>query len=478
MIRWLFLLFLAGCTLGPDHCPPEVCMPERFKEEPELAEKIDYTDWWKQFNDPLLDTLIDEALCCNLDLRIALRRIEEVRGLFRIDSSRLFPQISGNMVAIRSRRSANLTSDIIESTGAPTEIFATDFTGALIDNFFQVGFDAIWELDFFGRNRKRAEAAFHDFEATQEEALFIQVSLLSDVARNYIEICTLQRQILIQKEQIVRSRELLELAESRYAAGLTSYVDVQRATAALETRTSELPLLQEARGQTIHALAVLLGCPPESFLKRFDTCNCVPIAMGRIPSGLPSELLCRRPDIRRADRELAAATARIGEAKADFFPQFSLTGSFGSQSNLLDKLFVWPSRFWSIGPSMVWELFTGGRLVAQVKVANERQKQAILNYEKVIYEAFQEVEDRLLGFFKEEERLESLEEKVAANSELRDLLMDQYCAGLISLDDVLRAENDLFLSQQEMVFSTRTLMVQLVGLYKALGGGWDCCDLQ
>jgi len=463
--------------LGPDHEVPEVCMPERFEEAPEETQEIDLTVWWKQFGDPEMESYIEDALCQNLDLGIALHKVEEVRGLYRIDRSQLMPQIVGNMLALRARRSENLGGDVIEGPEATTDLVPTDFSGPLIQNFFQVGFDASWEIDIWGKNRRRAEAAYRDFEASQENALAVQITLISDVARNYIDIRVLQKLIEAKKEQICRSEDLVCLTESRYCAGLTSELDVARAKAQLGTQAANLPPLEQSLKETIHALAILLGRPPEQFALCFENEGDIPEGSGVIPADLPSELLCRRPDIRQAERELAAATSRIGVAKAEFFPSFSLLGSFGVQSTEGDQLFLWPSRFWTIGPGMVWNLFTGGRLIAQVKVANERQKQAILTYEKVVYQAFQEVEDRLVGYFKEEERLARLGERVESHCLQRTLSSEQFLSGLISLDDVLDAERDLYLAIQAELESQGVLLTQLIGLYKALGGGWDCSDL-
>ncbi len=471
MQRFIPLLFLAGCMVGPDYCPPEVCLPHEYQEAPPVTETIDLSTWWKQFDDPLLDELISDALACNYDFRIALHKIEEVRGLYLIDQSTLFPKIQGNLVGEKSRRSANLTSDIVEATGTAADITASDLGGPLIQWFYQTGLDASWEIDLWGKNRRRAEAAFRDMEASRENALDIQVTLISDVANIYIEVRSLQQRIEAKKEQIERQKELLEMAKSRYEAGLTSYRDVSLSKSLLDEQESTLPPLKEAFKLSLHALAILLGRPPENFAvgKGF-----IPNASGKIPKNLPSDLICHRPDIRQADRELAAATSRIGLAKAELLPSFSLIGSFGVQSNLLDKLFIWPSRYWTIAPQMIWNLFSGGKLLAQIQVTTERQKQAILNYERAINNALKDVEDRLVGYFEEEKRLVFLEEQLAATSLTRDLSLEQYLAGLISLDDVLDAERTLFLTQETMLQSQGIQMIQLVGLYKALGGGWEC----
>lgn len=463
--------------MGPDHCVPEVCLPEKFEQMEQEVESMDLTTWWTQFEDPLLDTLIEDALTCNFDLRIALHRIEEVRAFYKIERSNLYPQIQGNMVAIRFRRSETLTVDPITAAGTPTEVIPADIgVGPLIQEFFQLGFDASWELDFWGKNRRKAQAGYAEFEASQEEALFTQITLISDVAQSYIDIRSLQQQIRAIRAQVERQDEIVALADSRYRAGLTSEVDVVRARAQFNAAKASLPPFEEGLQQTIHGLAILLGCPPEKFGEQFGEIGPIPHAFGRIPENLPSQLLCRRPDIRRAERELAAATARIGIAKAELLPNFSLVGNFGTQTGIAKNLFVWPSRFWTIGPSMTWNLFTGGKLLAQIEVTNERQKQAILQYEKTVTTSLQEVEDRLVAYFKEQDRLESLEERFSANSLRRDLALEQYVAGLTSLDNVLDAERDLFLAQEAMLASQGTLMINLVGLYKALGGGWQCLE--
>lgn len=471
MRKFLLFLVLAGCTVGPDYRTPDICLPSEYVENPCEAEPFDLSTWWCQFDDPALEALIHQALSCNYDLQVALHKIEEVRGLYRIDRSKLYPQLQGNLIELRARRSENLSSDIIEGGQFPIEVLPEDFSGPLIQYFYQVGFDASWEIDLFGKNRRSAEAAYRDFEASQENALDVQISLISDVARTYIDIRSFQQQIVAKEEQIQRQTELLELVKSRYLAGLISYVDVARAQTELDAQISTLPPLQEVLKVATHALAFLIGKQPENF--SIDQ-GYIPKACGRIPNDLPSDLLLRRPDIRKAERELAAATSRIGAAKAELFPTFSLLGSFGLQSNILDKLFVWPSRFWSIGPSVIWNLFTGGRLIAQLKVTNERQKQTIWNYEKAINNALRDVEDRLVGYFKTGEQLEALEEQLCSSFLTRDLIYEQYIAGLISLDEVLDAEKELFQTQQDMIESEGIMMTQLVALYKALGGGWDC----
>jgi len=471
------LLLAFGCTLGPDHEAPDLCLPCEFEEAKQEVESVDLSSWWHQFEDPQLCSLIDEALCSNLDLRIALQKVEEVRGFYQIERSDLYPQIAGNLVAIRTRRSENLGTDAFEGPEAITELVPTDFGGPLINKFFQVGIDASWEIDLWGKNRRKAEAGRFDFDASQEAALGVQITLISQVASSYIDMRLLQGQITMREEQIKSAKDLVHLAETRAQGGIASYLDVADAKAALDFQVAVLPDLKRNLKQTIHGLAILLGREPEGLAACFEK-GSIPRATGKIPENLPSELLCNRPDIRQAEKELGAATARIGVAKGEFFPSFSLNGSFGVQSNLLDNLFSWPSRYWTVGPGMIWNLFTGGKLIGQLKVATERQKQAVLSYEKTVLEALQEVEDRLVGYYMEERRHQALSDRVESTQLFRKLAYEQYISGLISMDQVLRADRDLYFSIQESLASEGALMVQLVGLYKALGGGWQCSDSQ
>lgn len=471
---WILLL-LAGCMVGPDHCVPETCMPENF-EQTDLAmeEPVDLALWWKEMGDPLLEELINEALCCNFDFLIALKKIDEMRAQFKIEKSPLYPQIMGDAAAIRARRSENLTAALIEDPTILTEAVDTFFTGPLIQNFYQIGLDAAWELDIWGKNRRRAEFGLQQYQASQEAAMDIRISVVAEVARGYAVIRALQKQVEISKEQIERQHELLHLATSKYNAGLTSHVDVARAKAELEFEEATLPLIEKELKASIFAIAGLLGRTPEEFIPCFDIP--APIPTASLPESIPSQLLQRRPDIRQAERELAAATSRIGVAIGELFPSFSLTGNFGVQSNATDLLFVWPSRFWTIGPSMIWNLFTGGQLIGQIRVETARQKQAILRYEKAINEALIDVETALNGFFKQKERLKNLEEQIDATLLLRSYALDQYMSGLVPFSEVVDAEKDLFTTQQEQVAAQEVLATTIVALYKSLGGGWECSE--
>lgn len=474
MKKLCWLVFLTSCMVGPDPEDPGICMPEKYENTNKATEKISLSDFWTQFNDPLLNELVDEALASNLEFQIALRKIEEVRAKYRIESSFLYPQIQGNFIAIRARRSENLSTDVIESTDSVTEILPDNLSGPYIQNFFQLGFDSSWEIDLWGKNRRRAQAAHFDFQATQEEALAVQIALVSDVARAYIDIRTLQKKIAIQKKQIFRSKEILNLAESRFKAGLSNYIYITRAKAALDSQAAALPILEKNMKRTSYGLAVLLGKQPENFLL---TDGDLPIATEKIPSDLPSTLLLRRPDIRQAEAKLHAATSRIGQSKANLFPSFPLLGTFGTQAESFDNLFVWPSRYWTIGPTMIWNLFTGGRLTGQIRVANERQKQALLFYEQVVLTALSDVEGQLIGYFKEKQRLDALNKKIESELLNQKLTFDQYHAGLASFDEVLDAEVLLNSTELSLIESKGTLMVQLIGLYKALGGGWQCSPM-
>ncbi|MCI0381743.1 MAG: efflux transporter outer membrane subunit [Chlamydiae bacterium] len=458
--------------VGPNYHEPEVCLPNQYEEMKEDGEEVNLSCWWTIFELPHLNEMIEEGLAKNLDLNIALEKIEELRAIYRVEVSKLFPQISGNALASRFRRSPNISSSAFESITTEAESFPTVFSGPLVQNFFQAGLDAVWELDFFGKNRRAKRAAFHDMEASRENAWGVQIILVADIAKTYFDGCAFQDQILIVKEQIERQTALLDLAKSRYDAGLISDIDVAELQADLEEQKSILPPLETILKQAIFELAILLGKQPEAFEQQLILTAIEPIPLSKWPTSLPSDLLRRRPDIRKAERELAAATERIGVAKAELFPTFSLLANFGFQSSKAKTLFDWTSRFWEIGPSMIVSLFDAGKLRAQVNAQTSRQKQALFSYEQTILNSLKEVEGSFIAYFKEENRFAQIAEKVSSNQKIREYAFDLYVSGLTSLSELLIAEKTLFNSKIELTISKQTLAANLIALYKALGGGW------
>ncbi len=483
--HWFFLLTLMGCMVGPDYQKPDIAMPSQFSEA-KTASNEELSEWWKQFEDPFLDALIEEACVANFDFRIALEQIFAARAQYRIERSKLWPEIDMNAAAIRARNSQNIfgntTVDIEDLTASggldPTLAGAATSFGASgnpVRNFFQIGFDAIWELDFFGKFRRSKRAAFEEWLASKDLAQNILISVLSEVARNYVIIRALQKKIELTREKIRADEVLLGLTVNLFEAGLASELAVAEIDAALESDMALLPILETSLKTTIYALAVVLGRQPEGFIDEFDEVRPIPAGGGKIPVGLPSDLLRRRPDVRAAERQLAAATERIGVAVADLFPHISLTGnSYGYASQKWNKWFHAKSRFWSIGPSINWDLIDFGRVRGFIDLAKSQQRQAFLNYEKTVITSLQDVESALVVYFEEQNRQVSLYLQTEADRRSWELTADLWESGLSSELEVLQTYRTLLDSENQLVDSEQALTNDLISIYKALGGDWKC----
>jgi NodT family efflux transporter outer membrane factor (OMF) lipoprotein len=340
-------------------------------------------------------------------------------------------------------------------------------------NLFQAGFDANWEIDVFGGVRRAVEASEADIQAAEEAQRYVLVSLLSEVGRNYIEARSGQRRLAIAHENIVSQRDTLELTRTRFNAGLTSELDVAQAESQLATTQSQVPLLEVLVKQAIHRLGVLLGQPPESLLDELNREAPIPTLPPQVPVGLPSDLLERRPDIRRSERELAAATARIGVATSELFPRFSLTGSFGSQTDDMQHFLDRKSLFWSVGPTMSWPVFDAGRIRANIDMQDARQQQALMMYQQAILIALEEVENTLVAYRQEQVRHKHLTTAVQANRRAVDVAHERYTKGLADFLSVLESQRALYVTEDAMVQSEGQAVGSLIALYKALGGGWE-----
>jgi NodT family efflux transporter outer membrane factor (OMF) lipoprotein len=336
-----------------------------------------------------------------------------------------------------------------------------------------VGLDAAWELDIFGGVRRNIEASTADMQAAMEDRRDVLVTLAAEVGTNYVNLRGSQQQIDIARKNLQAQRHTAEITRKRFKAGYVSALDVASAQAQVATTESQIPPLESASQSAIYSLSVLLGREPGALLPELSTETPIPPTPPEIPVGLPSDLIRRRPDVRRAEAQIHAATARIGVATADLFPKFSLTGSFGLSSTDLNTLMNWSSRAWSLGPSVSWPIFAGGRIWWNIQVQDALQEQALIAYEKTILTALQDVETALVAYAKELERHKLLSEAVKNNAKAMDLAMKRYIAGKTDFLSVLIFQNTLFQSEDALVQSTRNLNTDLIALYKALGGGWE-----
>lgn len=461
------LLLPIGCTVGPDYTPPAPDAAAGFHQPLEgglSPAPADLSRWWASLKDPVLDGLITRAVGGSLDLREAQARLREARAQRGIVAADGLPQIDA---------SGNYTRQRFSQSGTASRVGGTD--GDLDNSFdlYQAGFDASWEIDVFGRVRRGVEAADADIGAAEESRRDVLVSLLSEVARNYVELRSLQSRLAIARKNVDVQQASVEIAGARAQAGLASELDTKRAQSQLASTRSQIPRLQESIAATINRLSVLLGERPGSLAGTLDAAAPVPPLPPEVPVGLPSDMLRRRPDIRAAERRLAAATARVGVAIADLYPRFSLTGSFGLSS---DQFGTWgdaDSRFWSFGPAVRWPVFEGGRLRSAIGVQNAREEQALIAYERSVLTSFEEVENAIVAYSKEQTRHNDLAAAVAAEREAVALATEAYTRGLTDFSAVIDAQRQLYILEDQLAQSDGSRTTNLIGLYKALGGGWE-----
>lgn len=452
------LMLVAGCSVGPRYKTPCAQLPDKFATGKTGVAQL--ADWWKFFEDTCLDNLIDKAVKNNYDLQIAIEKIEETRATYQIERAKLFPEID----AIGAINRQQYSRDLIQNSAATT-LLRNRF------NYFQAGFDAIWELDFWGKIRHARDAAYAEYEAQIEAMRDVYIILLSDVVRTYVSVRSLQKQLDLLTRKIDVDTRLLMLTHARLHSGIDSALPDFEQVAALESTKSQKTVVQTECQQAINRLATLLGENPEGFVL-CDGGHCVPQSTKIIEPGLPSELLKRRPDIRRAERLYAAAVERVGQAVADQFPNFSLVGSVATEANKSHDWFSCGSLSWLLGPAMRWPLITFGRIQFRVQVQESVQRQALLTYAQLVIRALEDVENALVAYFNEQERVQVLTHKLRAITIERDLIAEKYVSGLANELDLLLAEKNRLESELELTDVQQSASTATIALYKALGGGW------
>lgn len=457
---------LSACKVGPDYVAPPENAPQSWSESMEeglRAEGAELGNWWQSLNDTTLNGLMQRAVQGNLDLREASARVREARALRGVAQADYFPQVDARGGYTRERFSENTNGG---------QGFGSD-TGEGHD-LFALGFDASWEIDFFGRIARGVEAADADLASVGENWRNVLVSLLAEVAREYTDTRSFQNRLAIAESNVKAQEDTLTLVNSRYEAGITSELDVAQAKANLEQTRSQIPLLTAQMRQAMHRLEVLLGQRPGSLSQDMaQQAGVIPVPPDTIAVGLPSELLRRRPDVRRAERDVAAETARIGVVTADLFPRVMLTGSAGLESSQIGTLIAGDSFAWSVGPSVRWNIFSGERIQNNIEAQTARQAQALARYEKTVLTAFQDVENALVGYSRERVRLRSLTDAVTAQQRAVQLAEELYTRGLTDFQNVLDAQRQLYSLQDLQAESERDVTDNLIALYKSLGGGWD-----
>jgi multidrug efflux system outer membrane protein len=451
------LCILSGCTIGPDYQRPAITSPATWSISYEAAAGLTDVAWWKQFNDPVLDKLIATALTDNLDLMAATARIDQYLGQWHTTRSEAFPQIGAS--AGFSKQQDTKTG--LSSGHSPYELYS----GAL---------SATWEIDLWGRIRRATEAAQADLLASEAGRRTVLLTLVSSVAGNYIILRGLDRQLEIARETEQAYAQSLRIFNLRHSYGTVSQVEVSQVESEYEEARQTIPQLEAQIAQQEHLLAVLLGKNP------------VPVLRGRaidklsipaIPAGLPSQILEQRPDIIEAEQALIAANARIGVARSLYYPNISLTGALGIATIHSDKLFDGDSGTWGMGADLLAPIFTFGNIEGRVMTAEAVQREALYRYQQSIISGFRDVEDALVATTKGRESQEAKGRRVSALETYARLAKNQYDAGTTSYLQVLDANRSLFSSQLDYVQNQTAVLVSLVDVYRAMGGGWlDIAD--
>jgi len=472
-------LVIVGCKVGPNYKTPETKSPELWGESttrPTSRPAVDLKRWWDAFDDPQLNAIIDDAVRYNYTLKLASAHVREARAQRGVVAADWWPTVNVDGNYSRQRRTAASSGAISGTNGATNGNTGGVAVGNGRDRYsslWDAGFDATWEIDVFGSVARNVEAANADIQAAYEDRNDVLVSLLAEVAVNYVDLRGAQRDLIITQNNLKSQQDTLNLTRERFRAGISSDLDVARAEAQVYTTASQVPALETQIRQAIHRLGVLTGRDPQALSAELTPPKDLVMNLPAVPLGMPSELLRQRPDIRRAERQLAAQTARVGVAVADWFPKFSLTGSYAWQADKAVHLFRDSSNFWSIGPSVSWPIFDAGRIRSNIEVQNALQEQALDTYSNTVITAMQDVEDAIVALDREQARRVALAQSVASNRRAVDLSLQLYQRGLVDFLSVLDAQRALFIAEDLLVRSDTFVFEDLISLYKALGGGWD-----
>ena len=473
----LALVALSACTVGPAYRRPQMATPPTYLEAPARtpatantpASEAALARWWMLFKDPMLQDLIERALAGNPDLQTAASRVREARLQEIVTRSAEYPDISAALNTATVHTNEGSSGGSSGSGSSSSGGFA--LPSAL--NLYAAGFDASWEVDLFGGTRRAVEAA----RANTEAALWAQrdgeVSLSAEVANDYLTLRGLQARIALEQAEIQRQRDLFTLIRQRRQTGFVTQLNVNQQTGAVESAEAQIPALQaQARGE-MHALGVLLGETPEALAQRLGHAAALPPAPPALPPGLPSELLRRRPDVREAERRLAASNAQIGEQLASLYPKFDLIAFPAFASTSVDQLFSSKSLLGAAVGMLTEPLFDAGRRHASVDIAKEETAQAALAYRKAVLGALRDVEDSLSRYRFDQQRHAALARAVAATRNSLSIARDQYKTGFVTFITVLQSQYALLSLQDQLAESDAQLLTDLVALYKALGGGWS-----
>ena len=451
----ILIALMAGCAIGPDYKRPAIDTPESYRYEPDQVSDTINTPWWKQFNDPVLDQLIEEALANNKDVKIAAANVEAAQGILISTRSALFPQISYSGTALRQRVSRN---DITPAPDPNPYTSLQAFAGAS------------WEIDLWGRIRRLTESARANMLASEEARRGVILSLVAGVSSAYIQLRALDEQLEIAKRTLKVYADSVKLFELQHKYGQVSLITVEQARSQYETAAVQIPQIEIQIVLTENALSILLGRNPGPMPRGRALGD---LSTPEIPAGLPSQLLERRPDILQAEQTLVAANAQIGAAKAAYFPSISLTGMFGTSSTDMLNFAHGPSNMWNYGGTITGPIFTAGLIAGQVQQAEAGTEAALQSYLQTIQKAFADVENSLVSRQKLGEQSQAEDRRVVAGyREYARLARLKYNGGYTSYLEVLYSETQLFPAELSAVQARASVLISISSVYKAMGGGW------
>lgn len=458
-------LALAGCSVGPDYQRPEVAVPERFTGAVAEADGADVPlatagdpAFWRRFGDPMLSSLVEEALGANHDLRAAVARYDEAQALLRGAGFDRYPTVTAGAQASTGR--------VSESEAAAVPDGSRDI------ETYRATLDASWELDAFGRVRRAIEARQADAAASAADVAAVQVAIAGEVARSYFLLRGLQERLRVARENAANQRETLALVDARWRAGGATDFDMARARAQLEATSSRIPALEAEVGFAMHRLAVLVGRPPDALSAALAEPAPLPALPGRLDPGTPGDLLRRRPDVSAAERRLHAATARIGVATADLFPRFTLAGLLGSAAGEFGSLFESGSDTRLVALGIDWSFLDAGRVKARMAAADANAREALARYEQAVLQALEDTENALLRYARARSEDAHLEKAAAESAEAARLARVRFDAGAAGLLEVLDAERTRLQAQDAFADSRARSAIGAVELFEALAGGW------
>lgn len=452
---------LAGCAVGPDYRTPSTEVSPQFLNagrEGFATDAATETLWWRQFDDPALDALVEQALSANHDVRIAVARVAESRAIFRDIELDQFPIV--NLNASYEDREAQLPGFSAQRREITT---------------YRAGFDAAWELDIWGRVRRSVQAADADAQSAEATLRDVRVSAVAEVARNYYELRGAQQRLDVARRNLENQRQTLGVAEARVSAGRSTELDTSRATAQLKATEASIPLIETAVKRAEHRLAVLTGKQPGQ-IQLPSASQPLPRVAKRIAVGKPEELLRRRPDIRAAERGLAASTARVGVATADLFPRVNVTGFLGFITGFGGQMFTGDARASSFGASIGWAAFDFGSVRARLRAAEARSDASLAFYEQTVLRALEETENAFVNYGRQQARLQTQIEQTQALARAVEIAQLRYREGITDFLSLLDAQRSLLEAEDGLTQTETQSYTALIAVYKSLGGGWEVAE--